>query len=242
MAVIALGVLILCSCRMRRSAAALDLSGVRSSGYATLPPEAFAGRRPGHGRHDRDADGSAGHGKGVPVRRTPRRVLGRRRASARPGRRTNTSATAAISAAGDAGSRGEIRGLQMEDTVARFETLDGQTRVQPSNPVYLYSPRFNAVRQVVNLEDEFQIERLRGVHEPVKLAAPTVEETSSPRASGPPIGDNIGARRRLFRDEANSGAVSSAVGPARFPRPLQGLTRTSPSFARAFSPSRRRPG
>ena len=39
-----------------------------------------------------------------------------------------------------AGNRGEIRGLQMEDTVAQFQTADGQTRVQPSNPVYVYSP------------------------------------------------------------------------------------------------------
>ena len=44
---------------------------------------------------------------------------------------------------------GAVLGLEMEDTVAKFKTLDGQTRVEPSNKVVLYSPRFCAVRQVV---------------------------------------------------------------------------------------------
>ena len=63
LAVIAFGVLILCSCRSAVPPP-VDLSGVRSSGYAMLPPEAVH-RRAGHGRHDR-ADGSAGHGKRRP--------------------------------------------------------------------------------------------------------------------------------------------------------------------------------
>ena len=52
------------------------------------------------------------------------------------------------------GRQGEVRGLEMEDTAAQFQTADGRNVIEPSNPVYLYSPRFGAVRQVVNLEDE----------------------------------------------------------------------------------------
>ena len=116
-----------------------------------------------------------------------------------------------------AGSRVEIRGLQMEDTVARFETPDGQTRVQPSNPVYLYSPRFSAVRQVVNLEDQVQIERSASVHEPVKLVAPTVEQIVVARQQDLQIGDNIGAVPAAgFRTKLGSGAVSAALGPLGF--------------------------
>jgi uncharacterized repeat protein (TIGR01451 family) len=64
----------------------------------------------------------------------------------------------------------------MEDTVARFETADGRQVVEPSNPVYLYSPRFGAVRQVVNMQDGIQIDRAAGVHEPVKLLSPTTTQ------------------------------------------------------------------
>jgi uncharacterized repeat protein (TIGR01451 family) len=76
-----------------------------------------------------------------------------------------------------AGRNGELVGLQMEDTVARFSTLDGRTLVEPSNKVDLYSPRFNAVRQVVDVEIDQQRSRATGVDEPVK---PLVPRTSEP--------------------------------------------------------------
>ncbi|TWT87722.1 hypothetical protein Mal64_32650 [Pseudobythopirellula maris] len=43
-----------------------------------------------------------------------------------------------------------IAGLEQEDTVAHYDTLDGRTVVTPSNKVCIYAPRFAAVRQVVN--------------------------------------------------------------------------------------------
>ena len=44
-----------------------------------------------------------------------------------------------------------ILGLDAEDTVAHYDTADGQTRVEASNPVCLYAPRFAAVRQISGL-------------------------------------------------------------------------------------------
>ena len=42
----------------------------------------------------------------------------------------------------------EVRGLDSEDTVAHYETIDGKLCVTPSNRVAIYAPRFGAVRKV----------------------------------------------------------------------------------------------
>jgi len=41
-----------------------------------------------------------------------------------------------------------VRGLDTEDTVAHYDTLRGETVVEPSNRVCIYAPRFAAVRSV----------------------------------------------------------------------------------------------
>lgn len=63
----------------------------------------------------------------------------------------------------------EVNGLQSEDTVAHFDTLDGRTLVEPSNRVCIYAPRFGAVRQVVSLEAHERHDRAVGAHLPLKL-------------------------------------------------------------------------
>jgi uncharacterized repeat protein (TIGR01451 family) len=45
----------------------------------------------------------------------------------------------------------KITGLEQEDTVAHYDTVDGRTIITPSNKVCLYAPRFAAARQVVDL-------------------------------------------------------------------------------------------
>ena len=44
-----------------------------------------------------------------------------------------------------------VYGLDVEDTVAHFDTLDGRRLVSPSNRVAIYAPRFSAVRKVADL-------------------------------------------------------------------------------------------
>jgi uncharacterized repeat protein (TIGR01451 family) len=75
-----------------------------------------------------------------------------------------------------AGKNGELLGLQMEDTVARFKTLDGKTLIEPSNKVDLYSPRFNAVRQVTDAVVDQQRQRGTGVVKPVQASIPRISE------------------------------------------------------------------
>jgi uncharacterized repeat protein (TIGR01451 family) len=43
-----------------------------------------------------------------------------------------------------------IHGLEQEDTVAHYDTIDGRTIVTPSNKLCIYAPRFAAIRQVIN--------------------------------------------------------------------------------------------
>jgi uncharacterized repeat protein (TIGR01451 family) len=45
---------------------------------------------------------------------------------------------------------GEVAGVQPEDAVAHYDTVDGRTIITPSNKVCIYAPRFAAVRQVVD--------------------------------------------------------------------------------------------
>jgi uncharacterized repeat protein (TIGR01451 family) len=62
-----------------------------------------------------------------------------------------------------------VVGLDQQDTVAHFDTLDGQTLVAASNCVCVYSPRFAAVRQVSSPIVYEGHERMAGVEKPTKL-------------------------------------------------------------------------
>ena len=59
-----------------------------------------------------------------------------------------------------------LLGLDQEDTVAHYDTLDGRTEVQASNRVPIYAPRFAAIRQVSGLSMSHTRNRLAGVELP----------------------------------------------------------------------------
>lgn len=44
-----------------------------------------------------------------------------------------------------------VRGLDQEDTVGHFDTLDGRRMVAPSNRVPIYAPRFGSVRRIYGI-------------------------------------------------------------------------------------------
>ena len=48
----------------------------------------------------------------------------------------------------------EVSGLDLEDTIAHYDTLDGRTIVTPSNNVCIYAPRFAAVRKIVRTSED----------------------------------------------------------------------------------------
>lgn len=62
-----------------------------------------------------------------------------------------------------------VVGLDPQDTIAHYDTLDGHTETTPANCVPIYSPRFASVRKVTNpLLYEGQ-EQALGVDKPTKL-------------------------------------------------------------------------
>ena len=63
----------------------------------------------------------------------------------------------------------KVHGLEPEDTIAHYDTLAGQRRVEPSNRIHLYSPRFGSVRQVSNLVANEGREAWANVYLPTKL-------------------------------------------------------------------------
>jgi len=72
----------------------------------------------------------------------------------------------------------EVHGLDVEDTVVHYDTLDGRVEVVPSNRVCVYAPKFNSVRRVSGAE----IHGVRNAVADFRLQAnPTpIEETNGP--------------------------------------------------------------
>jgi uncharacterized repeat protein (TIGR01451 family) len=69
-----------------------------------------------------------------------------------------------------------IPGLEVEDTVAHFDTVEGRVVVEPSNRVCIYAPRFGTVRQVTGLTINEQVDGVGRVHTP--LGPRGVDETN----------------------------------------------------------------
>lgn len=116
-----------------------------------------------------------------------------------------------------ANREGMVLGLEPEDTVAQFDTLDGRTLVVPSNRVHIYSPRFLAVRQVVSLRENAQLDRTSGVYLPEKLAeGAEVLRPESRKQHYQPTGQVGEKSVTIFRAREGQTEVSLALGPKGF--------------------------
>ena len=167
--VIALATLILCSCR--------QMEPCPSQGFGpqptpdTLPPQAFTGQ-PG--------DGYTRPYGAVPIAPTapfgiplPQTLI---TPWAPPGIATPWPRDEYLHDGGDkipdvrVQPDWQVSGLDSEDTVVHYDTIDGRTVVEPSNRVHIYSPRFAAVRQISGVELNTQNESLIGVDADLRLA------------------------------------------------------------------------
>ena len=111
----------------------------------------------------------------------------------------------------------QVRGLEMEDTIAHYDTLDGRTLVEPSNQVLLYSPRFRSVRQVVGAAESEQMLASTGVSQPVRPAGQAdvtlVGSTKQHLQTVRQIGEKSVT---VMRSRQGDGALSTAIGLAAF--------------------------
>lgn len=60
-----------------------------------------------------------------------------------------------------------VDGLELEDTIVHYDTVQGKTYVEPTNRVCLYSPRFAAVRKVYSIVEHNAPEYVAGVERPL---------------------------------------------------------------------------
>ncbi|MCY2988322.1 MAG: hypothetical protein NTY19_10735 [Planctomycetota bacterium] len=101
-----------------------------------------------------------------------------------------------------------VMGLDTEDTIAHYETLEGRTEVRASNRVAIYAPRFASVRKVYGFVMCQQEDRAAGVEVPTKVS--TREERrlantfDQPLQPGRYVG-NKGPQR--FREAVHSSGV-----------------------------------
>jgi len=210
---IALCTLVLCSCR-----APADGRHAIRQGQAyneTLPTEAYTGMQAT--ALAAAPMGPPGMEQGVPLPYEPRGPW------SPPGIRQPWPEDEYLRDGGDegrpagVGDQWEVLGLEMEDTVAHYDTLDGRTVVEPSNKVFIYSPRFGAVRQVVGLVANEERRRVGGVHAPLKLDSPTTLQVVTDAKQNIQAGNEISDRPAVaMRSKQGDGIMSSAIGPRAF--------------------------
>jgi uncharacterized repeat protein (TIGR01451 family) len=204
LALLTLCSLVFCSCRApcgqlaqtRQAPAgwATTTGSPRSGDYPTLPAEAYTGVPVGAAVPPL---GPPGMEQGVPLPYSPRGPW------APDGLRQPWPEDEYLRDGGDEGrptnvsQDWQIRGLEMEDTVAHYDTLDGRTVVEPTNEVFIYSPRFGAVRQVVGLISNEERQKVTGVHVPVKLDTPALTRLVGSAKQNIEPNDQIGARPPL---------------------------------------------
>ena len=101
-----------------------------------------------------------------------------------------------------------VEGLEQEDAVAHYDTVDGRVVVTPSNRVCIYAPRFAAVRRVVNVMAH---EQPLFVNALLEEEAPARAEESQPVASSlqrHAVAINRGERpATLFRQRQQAGGL-----------------------------------
>lgn len=109
-------------------------------------------------------------------------------------------------------ANGAVSGLEQDDTIVHFDTLDGRTLVQPSNRVHIYAPRFGAVRRVDGLAANTGQQVPSGASDTWKLAQEeTRDQAKNAVAQQQPIG-GLGVRgASVYRGRQQSGGVELPV-------------------------------
>ena len=104
------------------------------------------------------------------------------------------------------GSDGEVHGLEQEDTVVLYDTIDGQTVIKPSNKVCLYAPRFAAVRNVTSVVQNEQREQLTAMAVPLKPGLHQDDQLVTTAVQPVQPGGEIGTKQSSI-ERVNEGAL-----------------------------------
>ena len=124
---------------------------------------------------------------------------------------------------GDFGSPAAVRadwtvdGLEQEDAIAHYDTLDGRVVVTPSNRVCIYAPRFAAVRRV---ENPLAHERRQLIDVALEETTPISSAEAQPVVASTQrtgVAINLGQRpASLFRGREQAAEFVQVVAPGEF--------------------------
>ncbi len=103
-----------------------------------------------------------------------------------------------------------VRGLDMEDTIVHYDTVDGRRLVEPSNRVCIYAPRFAAVRQITSPLQHDQQDRIGRFDQPEQLfRADDLQIATTAIQPLQPIGE-VGTKRvTTFQQELRGQSVDA---------------------------------
>lgn len=110
-----------------------------------------------------------------------------------------------------------VQGLNVEDTVAHYDTMDGRTLVESSNCAYIYAPRFSSVRGVTNVVSSEMVdgptniverERVSYFNERARVGTKLEQQQ--------PIGQTANLKLGTYRREQGSGIASTALMPHNY--------------------------
>ncbi|MEE3368268.1 MAG: DUF11 domain-containing protein [Planctomycetota bacterium] len=103
------------------------------------------------------------------------------------------------------GSDWTVFGLDQEDTVIHFDTIQGETIVEASNREAIYAPRFAAVRKVHGVVSTKAHQRMAGYEVPTRLERHTETEFAAKLDQPLQIRRNVGTRNpNSLRDHTTS--------------------------------------
>lgn len=109
-----------------------------------------------------------------------------------------------------------LSGLDIEDTVGTFDTLEGERFVVPSNRVAIYAPRFAAVRKIARLSTESMPTRLARFEDMVELESTRGKDISSTTLQQVQLQSNaMHMRARGFIDQTRGIAADNVLQPRR---------------------------
>ena len=106
----------------------------------------------------------------------------------------------------------KVEGLDMEDTVGHFDTLDGRIVVSPSNRVCIYAPRFSAVRRVLSANYETIRQKIGSTNENLQVSNAIRNDFSSTALQNVQVKSNRKTQRvNAFRTRTRGVLIDKTV-------------------------------
>ncbi len=122
----------------------------------------------------------------------------------------------------------QVDGLDIEDTVAQFDTEDGRVLIAPSNRVCIYSPRFASVRRKLQSNDTTITQRLNVANKNLEpIAAERTQRSSLAQQNLQPKSNKQTQTANAFRDQTrgvSSDNVVRLLGARHFFKPFEDLS------------------